>query len=75
VERHFRIVSSTAELPVSAALLARYDREKLFEEVWSSVSDTALAKTCKKLGIPKPGVGGWQKLKARVPRTSEAAIA
>ena len=53
-------------------LLARYNREKLYEEVWSqpmcklaaqySVSDVALAKTCKKLKIPTPGRGYWAKL-------------
>lgn len=57
---------------VSYMLLARYNREKLYEEVWSqpmcklaaqySVSDVALAKTCKKLRIPTPGRGYWAKL-------------
>ncbi len=55
-------------------LLARYDREKLYDEVWSQpmwklapeygVSDVALAKTCKKLKIPTPGRGYWAKLAA-----------
>lgn len=49
-----------------------YNREKLFEEVWSEpvrtvakrygVSDVALAKTCKKLNVPRPPVGYWSKL-------------
>ena len=52
-------------------LLARFDREKLYEQVWSQpigklapeygVSDVALAKTCRKLLIPLPGRGYWAK--------------
>ncbi|MBF9018634.1 MULTISPECIES: hypothetical protein [unclassified Oceanispirochaeta] len=48
-----------------------YDREKLYIEVWKSpmtevckkygVSDVALAKTCKKLQIPRPPLGYWAK--------------
>lgn len=48
-----------------------YNREKLYTEIWNepilkvakrySVSDVALAKTCRKLGIPLPGVGYWAK--------------
>ena len=44
-----------------------YERDKLYEEVWAEpvkivaqrygVSDVALAKTCRKLGIPLPGRG------------------
>jgi hypothetical protein len=51
-----------------------YDREKLYEEVWAepvkivarrySVSDVALAKTCRKLAIPLPGRGYWARLRA-----------
>ena len=46
-----------------------YDRNKLYEEVWSEpvreiakrykVSDVALAKTCRKSGIPLPPQGYW----------------
>jgi hypothetical protein len=56
-------------------LLARFDREKLYELVWSQpmwklapeygVSDVALAKTCRKLQIPVPGRGYWAKAAAR----------
>jgi hypothetical protein len=48
-----------------------YDREKLYKEVWEApmtevskrygVSDVALAKTCKKLKVPRPPVGYWAK--------------
>jgi hypothetical protein len=57
-----------------SGLLARFDREKLYEQVWSQpirklapeygVSDVALAKTCRKLQIPRPGRGYWAKLTA-----------
>lgn len=52
----------------------RIDREKLYEQVWSQpitalakqyyISDVGLIKICKKLQIPLPGRGYWQK-KAR----------
>jgi hypothetical protein len=51
-----------------------YDREKLYAEVWTEpittvaakygVSDVALKKACKKLKVPTPGRGYWQKVKA-----------
>lgn len=51
-----------------------YDRNVLYEEVWAEpmrdvakrygVSDVALAKTCRRLGVPVPGRGYWAKLKA-----------
>src|SRR5262245_38637557 len=47
----------------------RYEREKLYEEVWAEpmlavaarygVSSVALAKTCRKLGVPTPTRGYW----------------
>jgi hypothetical protein len=50
-------------------LASRYNREKLYAEVWSEpiqhvakrygVSDVALAKVCRKLNIPRPGRGYW----------------
>ncbi|MEX2445642.1 MAG: hypothetical protein WD492_18730 [Alkalispirochaeta sp.] len=50
-----------------------YDRNKLYEEVWSEavdkvakrygVSGVALAKTCRKLKVPLPGRGYWAKHK------------
>ena len=49
-------------------------RQSLYEEVWSTpmvqlasqygISDVGLAKICKKLGIPIPGRGYWQKKKS-----------
>ena len=51
-----------------------YDRNVLYEEIWAEpmrdvtkrygVSDVALAKTCRRLGVPVPGRGYWAKLKA-----------
>lgn len=51
-----------------------YNREKLYEEIWSEpvtvvakrygISDVALKKVCQKLNIPTPWVGYWQKVKA-----------
>ena len=50
-------------------LASRYDRHKLYEEIWSEpiqhvakryrISDVALAKVCRKLNIPRPGRGYW----------------
>ena len=54
-----------------AALLERFDREKLYEQVWSqpmrtvaqayAVSDVWLAKVCRRLKMPVPGRGYWAK--------------
>ncbi|MFS0752618.1 hypothetical protein [Oceanobacillus sp. 1P07AA] len=51
-----------------------YEREKLYTEVWKEpmtslskrygVSDVALRKQCKKMGIPLPKAGHWMKVKA-----------
>ena len=48
-----------------------WDREKLYQEVWArpartvaqeyGISDVALAKICRKLDVPKPGVGYWRR--------------
>jgi hypothetical protein len=50
---------------------ARYNRQRLYEEVWAEpaqlvakrygVSDAAIAKGCKALGVPKPPRGYWAK--------------
>ena len=47
-------------------LASRYDREKIYDEIWSEpiqrvakrydISDVGLAKVCKKLNIPRPGL-------------------
>ena len=52
-------------------------REELYEVVWSEslmhaaerygVTDVAVAKWCRKLDVPKPGRGYWQKVKAGRP--------
>ncbi len=61
--------------------VTRIEREELYDEVWSTpmvrlakrygISDVGLAKVCKKLKIPVPGRGYWQKIKSgkRVRRT------
>ncbi len=50
----------------------RVDREALYERVWSvpmsrlaaeyGLSDVGLAKVCKKLNVPRPGLGYWRQL-------------
>ncbi len=57
--------------------MSRYDRVKLYEEVWKEpvsvvakrygVSDTALAKVCRRLDIPLPPRGYWAKVHAGIP--------
>ena len=66
---HARIEAERAQINATqeAYLLAtRYNRERLYEEVWSEpvivvakrygLSDVGLAKICKKLDIPRPGL-------------------
>src|ERR1700733_3246456 len=48
-----------------------WNRDELYEEVWSTpmrtlakkygISDVGLAKVCRKLAIPLPGLGYWAK--------------
>jgi hypothetical protein len=69
----------------SAYVLARYDREKLYQEIWTEptqtvaarygISDVALAKACRQLQIPKPSRGYWAKKAAgqAVPRPPKLA--
>lgn len=57
------------QLFVPRGLTARYQREVLYEQVWSTpmrclakeygISDVGLAKVCRKLYIPLPGRGYW----------------
>jgi len=59
------------------SLMSRYDREKIYEEIWSepmikvakryNISDVGLAKVCRKLNIPRPGRGYWEKKEAGKP--------
>ena len=56
-------------------------RETLYEEIWAepmtvvarryNMSDVGLAKNCKKMNIPKPGLGYWARIQAgqKIPRT------
>jgi hypothetical protein len=73
-----RTIPAFEESPqVSPLLAARYDREKLYEKVWTvtmqkaareyGVSDVALGKICRKLYIPVPGRGYWNKKAANQP--------
>jgi len=51
-----------------------YRREQLYEEIWAEpvrtvaqrygISDVALAKICRRLAVPRPGVGYWAKVAA-----------
>jgi hypothetical protein len=64
----------------SPYVVASYDREKLYQEVWEEptkkvaarygISDVALSKACRQLQIPKPPRGYWAKKSAgqAVPR-------
>ena len=54
-----------------------YNREQLYDDVWSfsmskladkyGVSDRALAKACRKLHVPVPTMGHWNKIAANKP--------
>ena len=69
----------------SSYVLAQYDRERLYEEVWSEptqkvaqkygMSDVGLSKICRQLQIPKPPRGYWAKKQAGrpVPRRQKLA--
>lgn len=58
----------------SPYVLAQYDRERLYEEVWSEptqkvarrygISDVMLSRICRQLEVPKPPRGYWAKEKA-----------
>jgi hypothetical protein len=64
----------------SYQLLRRYNRDLLYDEVWKQpmwtlakkygISDVGLAKACRKLGVPLPGLGYWAKKAAgkKVPK-------
>ena len=63
--------------PLSARVLARYDRERVYDEVWSDptrrvaarygVSDAMLWKVCRQLQVAKPPRGYWAKKRAGKP--------
>jgi len=62
---------------VSRELISRYNREELYQKVWSQpiqklapvygLSDVRLGKVCRKLRIPTPGRGYWNKKNAGKP--------
>jgi hypothetical protein len=64
----------------SYQLLRKYNRDILYDEVWKQpmwtlakkygISDVGLAKACRKLGVPLPGLGYWAKKTAgkKVPK-------
>jgi hypothetical protein len=73
-----RTIPAFEEPPqVSPVLMARYDRKRLYEKVWTmpvrlaakeyGVSNVAIAKTCRKPHIPVPGRGYWAKKAANRP--------
>jgi len=65
---------SPKEWTCSADLLAQYNRAELYEKVWSQpmrtlaqkygVSDVYLARVCRLLRVPLPGLGYWAKKSA-----------
>ena len=65
-------------------LMKRYPREKIYEEIWAepmikvakryNVSDVALAKVRRKLNIPRPGRGYWEKKAAGKPASTRPAL-
>lgn len=58
-------------------LVSRYSREEIYKEIWLEpirrvakrykLSDVGFAKVCKKLNIPRPGLGYWAKRAAGKP--------
>ena len=64
-------------LTVSRILISRYDRQDLYDRIWSvpmfelakelGISDCSLSERCKRLCIPVPGQGYWQKKRANKP--------
>lgn len=69
--------NSSERVAVPGRLRPRYDREELYEKAWQAplrtlaseyaVSDVALARTYRKLNIPLPGRGYWEKKAANLP--------
>jgi hypothetical protein len=57
--------------------ITKYDRDRLYEEVWKTpkktlacqygVSDTAIRKACRRLDVPTPPRGHWNKVAAGQP--------
>jgi hypothetical protein len=65
-------------------LMSRYNRQNIYEEIWAepilhvakrySMSDVGLGKICKKLKIPRPGLGYWAKKAAGKPLPARPAL-
>lgn len=65
----------------------KWDRQELYEKVWQfplrklaeeySISDVGLAKVCRKLQIPLPGLGHWTKIACghKIPRPALPEVA
>jgi len=70
--------------PPPAYLLTQYNREELYEKVWSlptrevaklyGFSDVRLGKVCKILRVPKPSRGYWAKKEAGKPTPKRPAL-
>ncbi len=70
--------------PLSPALVARFNRNELYQRVWAEpmrtvaksygVSDVWLSKVCKALRIPVPGRGYWAKKYAGAPLRRRPAL-
>jgi len=68
-------VDDRPRLLVPGGLMLLYNREQLYEDIWSlpmsrlaekyGVSDRALAKACRKLHVPVPTMGHWNKVAAQ----------
>lgn len=68
--------AAPASEPAQPEKLTRvtYTREQLYEAVWSTpvtklaaelgISDVGLAKTCRRLGVPRPPLGYWAQIEA-----------
>lgn len=84
---HERKAPTRASETMRAMTAVKITRAELYELVWGTpmsqlaeqfgVSDVALAKTCKRLGVPHPGRGYWARVAAgqRVKRTPLAKAA
>ena len=74
-----------AEDEQASAWMLRFDREQLYEEVWSAptqqvakrygISDAAIGKVCRCLKIPKPPRGYWAKKAAGRERNARPKLA
>ena len=72
-----RVSSAHEPIHVSALLAERYDREELYRQVWNmpleklgklyGKNDSFMGGLCRRLGIPLPGVGYWNKRNAGKP--------